>query len=59
MRYLIILIAMVMTACASTDYEHYANAQKAIADAKAQSDEARFNALAQALKAKAVVGVAA
>jgi len=60
MKYLIILIALALTGCASDDYTQYAKAQSDIATARANSDAARYQALASiASKGDSASGVAA
>lgn len=45
-----VLTAAVLTGCASNDYALYADTQKAIAQARAVSETARYNALAEIAK---------
>jgi len=60
MKYLIILIALALTGCASDDYTQYAKAQSDIATARANYDAARYQALASiASKGDSASGVAA
>jgi hypothetical protein len=46
MKYLALIPILALTACASTDYTQYAKAQSDIATARANSDAARYSALA-------------
>ena len=47
MKTLLLLAALALTGCATQDYEAYANAQKAIAEANAASSKARYEALSK------------
>jgi hypothetical protein len=42
-----IFAALALTGCATDDYQHYAQAQMAMAQAKSTADQARYNALAR------------
>jgi len=47
MRILAIILALSLSACASTDYDRYAHAQEAIATSRATAETARYDALAR------------
>jgi len=46
MKFILAIITLALTGCASTEYAQYTASQTAIATAKAQSDTARYQALA-------------
>jgi hypothetical protein len=50
MKLLILIPALLLTGCASTDYAQYTASQQAIAASKAQADTARYQALADIAK---------
>ena len=47
MRYLIPVLAVALTGCATTEYESYAKAQADVAKSRADADTARYNALSK------------
>ena len=50
MKYLLIILALALTGCASTDYDSYAKAQGEVARAKSDADTARYTALSEIAK---------
>jgi hypothetical protein len=47
MRYIVLLLALALSACATQDYKAYADAQANVATARANADTARYNALSR------------
>jgi hypothetical protein len=46
-RFLSLIFALALAGCATDDYQHYAQAQMAMAQAKSTADQARYTALAR------------
>ena len=47
MKYLVLIIAIALSGCATNDYDAYAKAQADVARARADADTARYNALSK------------